>query len=197
MQKVLSPLLFTIVLVLSVFAQEVDLVKMRTEQGILKIEADLSWHTLRVRGKPWQFGLNCTISETELLQLIEKLVTEKDSLLKAQTFSSFMLGRVVEFPWLEEFLMGQAAQSPEWQAERGRLTKRQVHINEWVAKVLFKHPIWQKVRQMLRKSGYDVSKISVEKVLVNDVPKIGLESVKDLTGKLPFDAQVSLILKKN
>ena len=37
MQKVLSPLLFTIVLVLSVFAQEMDLVKMRTEQGILKI----------------------------------------------------------------------------------------------------------------------------------------------------------------
>ncbi|WP_456439922.1 hypothetical protein [Caldithrix abyssi] len=179
-----------------VLAQEVEPIKIKTSHGILKIEANLKWHTLRVRSETSILGENCAITEADLLKLIEKLVTEKDSLLNEQTFSSLYLGRLVEYPWLATFLMRRAAESPEWQAEPGRLKIDSVNINGWVATILFTHPIRDKIDRLFRKCGYQVTGISVEKVLVNDVSKVELETVKYLTGKLPFDAQTWLILKK-
>ncbi|MHB2154757.1 hypothetical protein ACX8XN_10210 [Calditrichota bacterium GD2] len=163
----------------------------------MKIEANLKWHTLRVRAETSIPGEKCAIAEADLLKLIEKLVTEKDSLLNRQTFSSLYLGRLVEYPWLVTFLMRCAAESPEWQAERERLKIDNVNINDWIATILFTHPMRDKIDRLFRKSGYRVTGISVEKVLVNDASKIERESVKYLTGKLPFDAQTWLILKKN
>ncbi|WP_457566427.1 hypothetical protein [Caldithrix abyssi] len=180
----------------SVRAQLMEPVKIKTPHGILKIEANLKWHTLRVRAETSIPGENGAIAEADLLKLIEKLVTEKDSLLYGQTFSSLYLGRLVEYPWLVTFLMRRAAESPEWQAERGRLKIDSVNINDWVATILFTHPIRDKIDRLFRKSGYRVTGISVEKVLVNDASKVERESVKYLTGKLPFDAQTWLILKK-
>ncbi len=175
-------------------AQEAELVRVKTEQGVVKIEANLKWQALALRGPLLYSGKNFQLSKSDLLQLIKKLVTEQDSLLKAENFTSLFLGRLVEFPWMQAFLMRRAAESQDWQPQLDKPNHQE--INAWVAKILFKHPIWQRIDALFSNSGYHLSGLSVEKVLVDDVAKLGLDAVQDLNGKLPFDAQVWLILEK-
>ncbi len=196
MVNTLKILLFTIFLVSRILlAQEQELIVVQKDSQLVKVTADLRWNTLTIRlvskGKS-----RAMLKQQELLQILDTLVIQKGQFLKEHEFNSIFLGRLIEYPWLEKFLILQAAQSADWDPVKGHLKNRKIFINSWVASQLFRHPIFKTISKKFQKIHYRLTKVSVEKVLVTGLKKIGLKISNIQKGNFPFDAQVWLILKK-
>ena len=180
----------------ALLGQEQALSIIKSGENTFKITADLKWQTLRIRVDTPEIGQTISINQNLLLNLIDSLLTEHEAFLKKGNFESFFMGRVVEFPWLKEYLIKHAESSAEWDANRGRLKKDHLQINKWVARLLFQHPLFKEMAKRFKTAGYAVTGLSVEKVLVTDLSKIKTQNKNLKQGKYPFDAQLWVLLEK-
>ncbi len=153
----------------------------------LTVEAAENWPALRLRaGHP--VHRPCFIEKAAVIQVLTQAFSEPHPILIARTFTSLAIGRLIDYPWLVRFLALRAAQDPHWNVTAGK--PRRVHVNRYVADVLFSPEIVREIEAPLREQGYRIVDVSVEKVLVG-----GFENVPQLEGprrkgKIPFDAQV-------
>lgn len=160
----------------------------------LSLEVAENWPTLRLRaGHPNHRA--CFIEKAAAIQVLTQAFSKPHSILIAREFTSLALGRLIDYPWLVQFLARRAAQDPHWDAAAGK--PRSVHVNRYVADVLSSPDIVREIEAPLRKPGYRITGASVEKVLVG-----GFENVPQLAeprprGKIPFDAQVWFRLERD
>ncbi|HEX5842438.1 MAG TPA: hypothetical protein VFY62_08160, partial [Pseudomonas sp.] len=110
----------------------------------------------------------------------------------AQAYSSIFLGRLLHYPWLVDALLQAAAASPQWDATAGAAKDGQ--DNRTVALLLSHSDALQGVRASLRRAGYDLRGVSVEKVLVGGQADFPPHLAPEIQGKLPFDAQLWLLI---
>jgi hypothetical protein len=153
----------------------------------LRVEAAENWPTLRLRASHPNYR-PCLIDKAAMTQVLSQAFSKPDPALTSRVFTSLALGRLIEYPWLAQFLALHAVHDPAWDAAVGKPVM--VHINRYVADVLASRKIVQEIEAPLREHGYRISGVSVEKVLVG-----GFENVPQLEGprpkgKIPFDAQV-------
>ena len=153
----------------------------------LKVEASENWPTLRLRaGHPNHRP--CFIDKPTMVMALTRAFSEPHPEWIARTFTSLAIGRLIDFPWLARFLALRAAQDPQWDSAAGK--PRSVHVNRYVADVLFSREIIDEIEAPLREQGYRITGVSVEKVLIgggDNVPR--LEGPRP-RGKVPYDAQV-------
>jgi hypothetical protein len=153
----------------------------------LSVEAAENWSTLRLRASHPNYR-PCLIDRAAMIQALSQAFSRPDPVLTSRVFTSLAIGRLIDYPWLVQFLSASAARDPGWDAAAGKPVK--VHINRYVADILSSPGIVREIEVPLREHRYRIIGVSVEKVLVG-----GFENVPELErpqprGRIPFDAQV-------
>lgn len=160
----------------------------------LRVEASENWPALRLRAGHPHHRL-CLIDKTAVIQVLTQAFSEPHPCLASREFTSLAIGRLIDYPWLVQFLALRAAQDPQWDAAAGK--PRRLHVNRYVADALSSPEIVREIEAPLREPGYRITGVSVEKVLIG-----GFDNVPQLAGprprgKIPFDAQVWFRLKRD
>lgn len=160
----------------------------------LSLEVAENWPTLRLRaGHPNHRA--CFIEKAAAIQVLTQAFSNPHSILIAREFTSLALGRLIDYPWLVQFLARRAAQDPQWDAAAGK--PRRVHVNRYVADVLSSPEIVREIEAPLRRPGYRITGVSVEKVLVGGFENVPQREGPERRGKIPFDAQVWFRLERD
>ena len=153
----------------------------------LSLEAAENWPALRLRaGHPDHRP--CFIEKAAAIQVLTQAFSEPHPILIARKFTSLAIGRLIDYPWLVKFLARRASQDPKWNTAAGK--PRGVHVNRYVADVLFSPEIVSEIETLVRKQGYRITGVSVEKVLVGGFENVPQREGPGQKGKIPFDAQV-------
>ena len=153
----------------------------------LRVEASETWATLRVRAVHPQMG-QCPVEQPAVQQVLEHAFAAVRSAANGRAVASLAFGRLIDYPWMARQLALAAAQDPGWDAGAGR--PKGVDVNRYVAVILARPEIVSWLDAPLRRNGYRVSGVTVEKVLVGGSENVpGWEGPRP-RGKVPFDAQV-------
>jgi hypothetical protein len=141
---------------------------------------------------------DCPVSFPSLAQLVDIGLTHAFSV-DSPAIRTFYLGRVMNYPEWSQALAEAAAQSPDWNAQRGRPGKRDESDNLRIIRLLNGPAYPQVLKPVVARYGLIACIASVEKVLVFEAKDIftpASELFKDASpsARLPADAQVWLRL---
>lgn len=112
-----------------------------------------------------------------------------------RTYSSLFVGRLVDYPWLSEYLATTAYRDQGWDSQKGKPVA--MDINKYVSQLLLRKELLVKIETAFAQGGYRVLGVTVEKVLVGRVREIPLYQGEMHPGRVPYDAQVWFRLEKN
>jgi hypothetical protein len=159
----------------------------------LSLEAAENWPTLRLRaGHPEHRP--CFIDKESMVRVLSQAFAKPHPELASRVFTSLAIGRLIDYPWLVQFLALRAARDPGWDVAAGKPVK--VHINRYVADVLSLPEIVLEIEAPLREQRYRIAGVSVEKVLVGSFENVPQLEGPRRKGKIPFDAQVWFRLER-
>jgi hypothetical protein len=130
---------------------------------------------------------SCTIDEEAYTALISAWLAGRGS--DAPPLRGMSLGRAVNLPWVSEHIARASLHDPRWDAARGR--DRRGDINGLVAALLSQRDFLRRIDAPFAATPWTVRAVSVEKVLVTKAKDILPDGGK---GKLPFDAQVWIVI---
>ena len=157
----------------------------------LELESD---STLRLRAHHPAYKF-CNIDEAAVVSILSAAFAKTDPPRLEGTYSTLFIGRLIDYPWLSQYLAVTAHDDAGWNAKQGKPLSG--NINNYVSTLLFSLEPISKIKTLFMQNGYAVSGISVEKVLVGSFREIPLYQGKVHQGKIPFDAMVWLKLKKH
>jgi len=192
-----SILLFILMISLRVTiasSQEVVIVSLKAGECELTVESNNKWHTLRLRAHHPKYQ-GCHITRDEMVLALDKAFLKTDSPKLEATYSSLSLGRMIDYPWMSQYLATTAYHDREWDSKRGKPTA--MDINKYVSQLLFRKEWIEQIEGPFAKGGYRIIGVTVEKVLVGGFREVPLFQGKMSPGKVPFDAQVWFRLEKN
>ncbi len=160
-------------------AQCNPVVEARAEQGWFRVRPHVDAFT------------QCTLTRGQLAALLQEFLGRTESL--TTPFHSLFLGRLVDHPWLSRYLAERALADPNWDAESGR--PRTGEINAFVRTILTSADAIALLQSLFDGTGYTVTGVSVEKVLV--MPANGIAWLDtSRTGLVPFDALTHVTLER-
>jgi len=148
------------------------------------VETDRDRETAALRPHRDAFR-SCTIEEEGYRRAIASWLAA----LGSAPLRGMSLGRAVNLPWLSEHIARAALRDPRWDAARGR--DRKNDINGLVAALLSRPDFLRRLDAPFAATPWTVRAVSVEKVLVTKAKDILPDGG---TGKLPFDAQVWIVI---
>jgi len=111
------------------------------------------------------------------------------------SYSSLSFGRLIDFPWLSQYLAIAASREKAWDAKRGKPVA--MDINRYVAQVLSNREVLTQIEQACARGGYRIIKVSVEKVLTGGLREVPLYQGAMKPGLFPYDAIVWFRLEKD
>jgi len=152
----------------------------------LRVEAAGNWPSLRLRVWHPQHT-PCGVDSSAVLRVLEQAFADLPSAEPGRVFTSLALGRLIDYPWMARFLAESAGRDPSWDAAAGK--PRRGDINRYVADVLARPEIIGPLEEPLRRHGYRIGGVSVEKVLVGGFENVPGWDGPRRNGKVPFDAQ--------
>jgi len=159
----------------------------------LSVEASENWPALRLRAGHPNYK-PCFIDKAAVTQILSEAFAKPHPELASRVFTSLAIGRLIDYPWLVQFLARRAARDPGWDAAAGKPVK--VHINRYVSDVLSSPEIVLEIEAPLREQRYRIVSVSVEKVLVGSFENVPQLEGPRRKGKIPFDAQVWFRLER-
>jgi hypothetical protein len=177
----------------SVRSQDTTIISAPAGECTLSIEADEEWRTLRLRAHHPRYQ-PCNVNQEEVLSLLASAFAKTEPPALQGEYTSLFIGRLIDYPWLSHYLAETAHRDKRWNRKKGRPIKRE--INRYTAGLLFNLDLLKPIQTELSKHGYRITGISVEKVLVGGASDLPGPDRKNLPGRLPFDAQVWLRLRK-
>jgi hypothetical protein len=158
----------------------------------LTVESDSQSHTLRLRVHP-EYN-DCHIGKASMLSALKAAFSKTEPPKLEGIYSSLYIGRLIDYPWLSQYLATIAYRDPRWDKKRGKPTV--LDINKYVANILFRKEITVQIEEAFAGSGYSVISTTVEKVLIGDFRSVPLYDGEVVPGKVPYDAQVWFRLEK-
>ncbi len=108
-------------------------------------------------------------------------------------YTSLDVGRLVEHPWLSQYLAERADHHPDWDVRHGK--PKTAPINQFVADILSSPEILKILNDAIKESSYCVTRASVEKVLVGRDTDIPDYTGPHRSGRRPFDSLTWFILR--
>ena len=172
--------------------QERLILAMQEGNCTLRVEADEQSHTLRLRVLPE--GPACHITKSAMQKILQAAFSKTSPPKLDGKYTSLFLGRLVEYPWLSEYLAVSACRDPRWDRKKGKPVSLDLH--KYVQSILARSEVTAQFDASLSNSGYRVAAVTVEKVGVGSFEDVPLCGRKELPGKMPYDALVWLILTK-
>jgi hypothetical protein len=158
----------------------------------LRVEADDQSQTLRLRVLPE--GPACHITKSAMQRILQATFSKTHPPKLEGTYTSLFMGRLIEYPWLSQYLALSAYSDPRWDKKKGRPVSMGLH--KYVQNILARPEVTAQFDESLSISGYRVAAVTVEKVGVGSLQDVPLYGGEKLPGKMPYDALVWLILAK-
>ena len=190
-------LVFALTLFLSAgTASSEDLVVVSSSVGecTLRVESNEAWRTLRMRAHhPKQ--RDCRIDQASVVAVLSAVFSKTESPKLDGSFSSLYIGRLIDYPWLCQYLATTAYSDRGWDSKKGNPLA--MGINKYVAQLLFRKEVVTPIESALGKGGYKVAGVTVEKVLVGGFREVPFYQGPMHPGWVPYDAQVWFRLEKN
>lgn len=184
---------FLLLLPAQAFPQDRALFSVRLGECNLTVDANERWHTLRLRVHPET--RTCLIEKGTMLAALKGAFSKTGPPIPEGPYSSLYIGRLIDYPWLSQYLADTAARDGRWDRKRGKTTG--MDINRYVSNLLFRKEVTGPVEEALSGGGYKVVSVTVEKVLVGSCREVPLYRGKPVSGKVPYDAQVWFRLAKD
>jgi len=161
---------------------------------VLSVEANDRWQSLRLRAHHPQ-GRGCHIDKDSVVSTLSAAFSKTDAPKLEGSYSSLSFGRLIDFPWLSQYLAIAASRDKAWDAKRGKPVA--MDINHYVAQVLSRRDLLTQLEPAFARGGYRIVRVSVEKVLVGGLREVPLYQGAMEPGLFPYDAIVWLRLEKN
>jgi hypothetical protein len=168
-------------------SQENVLVSLKAGECSLSVESNDKWHTLRLRAHHPKYE-GCHITRDEAFSKTESPKLEGG-------YSSLFIGRLIDYPWLSQYLATAAYQDRGWDSKRGKPAV--MDINKYVSSVLSRKELLTQIEAPFVKGGYKVIGVTVEKVLVGSFREVPRYQGEMASGRVPYDAQVWFRLEKS
>ena len=158
----------------------------------LRLEADEEARVLRLRVLPEEGG--CRLSGEEVQAFLRQAFSRTDPPRPEGPYAALFLGRLVDLPWLSEWLASAAAADGRWDRKAGRPVG--MGVEAFVAALLSERRFAEQLEPALRDAGYRIRGATVEKVLVGDARQVGPNGARIRPGRVPYDAMVWLRLER-
>jgi hypothetical protein len=175
-------------------AQDRVIVSTNVGDCVLSVEANDPWHTLRLRALHPR-GRGCHIDKDSAVSILSAAFSKTDAPKLEGSYSSLSFGRLIDFPWLSQYLAIAASRDKAWDGKKGKPVA--MDINRYVAQVLSRKELLAQLEPACAQGGYRIVKVSVEKVLVGGLREVPLYQGTMEPGLVPYDAIVWLRLEKN
>jgi len=175
-------------------SQEAVVVESKVGECRLSLEVSNKWHTMMLRALHPQYR-GCHIDQEAVVAVLEAAISKTEAPKLEGTYTGLSLGRLIDYPWMCQYLANAARHDRAWSLKKGRPVAGD--INKYVADILSGRELIGPIEAVLAKAGYRVSGVSVEKVLVGGDKDIPQYQGERFAGRIPFDAQVWLNLEKN
>lgn len=160
----------------------------------LTVEANETWHTLRLRAHH-PTGRGCNITKDPMLSALSAAFLKTELPKLEGSYSSLFIGRLIDYPWLSQYLATAACNDNGWDSRKGNPVA--MSINQYVSKVLSRKELLTHIEAVFAQGGYRVVGVTVEKVLVGGFREVPLYQGDMAPGLLPYDAMVWFRLEKN
>jgi hypothetical protein len=174
-------------------SQEQVITSSKVGKCTLFVEANVQWHTLRLRAHSPD-GKNCLVDRDSMLSVLSTAFSRNGLLKSEGGFTSLYIGRLIDYPWLSQYLAVTAHKDRKWNAQKGKPAA--LNVNRYVSGVLSQKEVLAQIETIVAKSGYRVEGVSVEKVLVGKLCEVPHYSGDMAAGLFPYDAQVWFRLVK-
>jgi hypothetical protein len=111
------------------------------------------------------------------------------------SYSSLSIGRLIDYPWLSQYLAITAYRDPGWDSKKGKPVA--MDINKYTKQLLSRKELIAQIEVPFTKGGYRIVSVTVEKVLVGGFREVPFYQGEMHPGQVPYDAQVWFRLEKN
>ncbi len=175
-------------------SQDQVIVSAKADECNLSLESNEKWHTLRLRAHHPEYK-GCHIDKDSMLSVLSAAFLKTEPPKLKGSYSSLSLGRLIDYPWLSEYLATTAYRDPGWDSRKGKPVT--MDINKYVSQLLSRKELMAQIETVFEKNGYRVVGVSVEKVLVGGFREIPSYRGEMHRGPVPYDAQVWFRLEKN
>jgi hypothetical protein len=160
----------------------------------LTVEQDSERRHLRLRAHHPKYR-DCRVTRDEMVSALERAFSRIDSGGVEADHSSLFLGRLIDYPWMSQYLATTAHRDPGWNSSKGK--PEGMGINQYVARLLFRQELMDQIEGVFEHARRRVTGVMVEKVLVARLRDVPLYRGDITPGKVPYDAQVWLTLARN
>jgi hypothetical protein len=175
-------------------SQELVIVSSKAGEFDLTVESNEKWHTLRLRAHHPKYK-GCHITRDEMVLALNEAFLKTDSPKLEGSYSSLSIGRLIDYPWLSQYLATTAYRDHGWDSKKGKPVA--MDINKYVSQLLFRKELMAQIEMVFEKGGYRVVGMNVEKVLVGGFREVPFYQGEMHPGRVPYDAQVWFRLERN
>ena len=177
-----------------VSSQEQVIVSLKVGECDLRVESIEKEHILRLRAHHPKYR-GCRIDRNSIMSVLTAAFLKKDSPKIEGSISSLSIGRLIDYPWLSQYLANTAYHDQGWDSRKGR--PADMDINKYVSQLLSRKELLEQIETPFAKGGYKVNRVSVEKVLVGGFREVPFYQGKMYPGRVPYDGQVWFRLGRN
>lgn len=175
-------------------SQNQVIVSLKVGECDLRVESIERERILRLRAHhPTYEG--CRIDKSSMVSVLTAAFLKNDSPKIEGNYSSVSIGRLIDYPWLSQYLATTAYHDQGWDSRKGKPVT--MDINQYVSQLLSRKELLAQIETPFAKGGYKVNRASVEKVLVGGFREVPFYQGKMYPGRVPYDAQVWFRLAKN
>ncbi|OGP89021.1 MAG: hypothetical protein A2156_05085 [Deltaproteobacteria bacterium RBG_16_48_10] len=174
-------------------SQEQVIVSSKAGECDLTVESNEKWHTLRLRAHHPKYK-GCLIDKDSMLSILNAAFSKDDSPKLNGRYSSLFIGRLIDYPWLSQYLATTAYRDRGWDSKKGKPVA--MDINKYVSQLLFRRELMAQIEPVFEKGRHKVVGVTVEKVLVGGFCEAPFNQGEMHPGRVPYDAQAWFRLEK-
>jgi len=175
-------------------SQELAIVSSKVGDCLLTVELNEKWNTLRLRAHHPKYS-GCQIDKNSMISVLSAAFLKTELPRLEGSYSSLSLGRLIDYPWLSQYLATTAYRDHGWDSKKGK--PGAMDINKYTAQLLSKKELITQIERPFTLGGYRIAGVSVEKVLVGGFREVPFYEGEMHPGRVPYDAQVWFRLHKN
>jgi len=175
-------------------SQERVIVSSKVGECDLTVESNENQHTLRLRAHHPRYK-GCHIDQNSMVSVLTAAFLKNDSPKLEGSYSSLFIGRLIDYPWLSQYLATTAYRDRGWDSKKGKPAA--MDINKYVSQLLFRKELMAQIETAFEKGRVRVVGVSVEKVLVGGFREVPFYQGEMHPGRVPYDAQVWFRLERN
>lgn len=175
-------------------SQELTIVSSKVGECSLSVESNEKWNTLRLRAHHPKYS-GCQIDKDSMLSVLSAAFSKTESPRLEGSYSSLSIGRLIDYPWLSQYLATTAYRDRGWDSKKGKPVT--MDINKYAKQLLLRKELIIQIEAAFTEGGYRIVSVTVEKVLVGGFREVPFYQGEMHPGRVPYDAQVWFRLEKN